>query len=89
MPRAEGRYMLHGADCTGDYPIRSSDDLEDLLHDRDVKMDQRRNTRRSTYFVTDREDPERGTADWCQECPTGRWRGTFSDECDDCAKVAA
>jgi hypothetical protein len=43
-----------------------------------------------TYFVYDREDGEKGYADWCSECPTGRWRGTFDYNCAECkAAVAA
>jgi hypothetical protein len=84
VPRAEGRYMLGGCDLSGSpYDIRSSDDLEALLHDRDASMDNRGH-RTVTYFVYDREDGERGYADWCSECPTGRWRGTFDYNCAEC-----
>lgn len=87
MPRAKGRYMLHSADCVGDYPLKSSDDLEELLRERDLMLDQAVRRRR-TYFVTDREDPEAGAAEWCGDCPRGRWRGTFGNQpCRDCSAV--
>jgi hypothetical protein len=90
VPRAEGRYMLGGCDLSGSpYDIRSSDDLEALLHDRDASMDNRGH-RTVTYFVYDREDGEAGYAEWCDTCPGDRWRGCFGvRQCDECEAVPA
>lgn len=79
-------YQLSVADLSGvEHPIETSDDLDSILHQRDIKREITSNQR--TYWrVTDADDPEKGEAEWCDECAK---RGTFTGQCEQCDWAAS
>lgn len=80
--RTSQNIRIRRADLSGtdDYLPRSHPSIASALVRRD-RLRSESDHRKVSFDVVDTDDPERGTADWCENCGS---RGTFTQFCGTC-----